>query len=88
MERKKLKLDSDNTFDKYKDDNLNKITKNTIDKEKIERVAIEQGFTKREQDSRGKTSYTGQFNVKCKKDLNELVTDILYQQKKNKLKKH
>jgi len=87
MERKKLKLDSDNVFDKYKNENINKSTKISVDKQKIEKVAIEQGFTKREQEKKSRSNYTEQFNVKCKEGVNELIIDILYEQKKNKLKK-
>ena len=88
MQRKKLKLDSDNFFDKYKDDAVITNKKDhKLDKQKIEKIAEEQGFTKREQEQKNKSNYTEQFNVKCKEGFSDLITDILYQQKESKLKK-
>jgi hypothetical protein len=89
MERKKLKLeDSNNVFDKYKN-NVDSVSKkdSKADIKKIEEIAKIQGFTKREHDQKNKSNYTEQFNVKCKEGLGDLITDILYQQKDAKLKK-
>lgn len=85
MERKKLKLDSD-VFDQFKTD-TKKDKKQSINKKELEKVAEQQGFTKREQESKSKSSYTKQFNVKCKEGMEDLVTDILYQKREDKLLK-
>lgn len=86
MERKKLELDNA-IFDQFKTDDTKKIKKENLDKKKIEEIAKQQGFTKREQELKSKSEYTKQFNVKCKDEMNDLVTDILYHQKDSKLKK-
>lgn len=80
MKRRTLTLDS-NPFDQFKNPKSVKTTSES-EKQAIEEVAKQQGFTKREPDINKKTPvYVEQFNARCRKGINDLASDILYLQK-------
>lgn len=80
MKRKTLTLDS-SPFDQFKNTKSVKTTSES-EKQAIEEVAKQQGFTKREPDVNKKEPvYVEQFNARCRKGINDLASDILYLQK-------
>ena len=77
MDRKTLKIDDVSaTFNQFSTKKSSK-----IDKSAIEKISEDQGFTKREVDSKKKSAYSEQFNARCKKGMNDLTSDILYHKK-------
>ena len=85
MERKKLQI-NENPFDSFKSSSSDPTEKKVADKEVIEAVANQYGFTKREPNSKPdkKNIYVEQFNVRCRNGMNELVADIMYMKKLKK----
>jgi len=77
MDRKSLKIDDQSTtFNQFTTKKSSK-----IDKSAIEQLSEDHGFTKREIDAKKKSSYSEQFNARCKKGMNDLTADILYNKK-------
>ncbi len=66
-------------------DSLKESDSDESEQRAIRSIAAKRGFTEREKGKK-KTSYTDQYNVRCRKGMSELVNDISYALKSQKQK--